>query len=1111
MTTAPRFAEIGIRSNFSFLEGASHPEELVVAALRLGLTGIGVADRNTVAGTVRMHLAAKEEDLRYHPGTRLSFSDDTPDILAYPVDRPAWGRLCRLLSQGNLRSGVKGTCELYEADLMEWGEGLLLVVMAEPQKHAEKLPDLLYRLKERFGDQVHLALVPRYAGHDHREFDFLATTATAAGVLLIATNDVLMHEPARKSMADVVVAIREHVTVQQAGYRLAAHAERHLKSPEEMKRLFRRYSEAIENACQFFDRLKFSLDELKYQYPDESLSGETPAETLRRLAHAGAERRYPEGVPDKVKELIESELELIGERRYEPYFLTVWKIMEFARSKDILCQGRGSAANSTICYCLNITEVDPMSKSRLLFARFISANRDEPPDIDVDFEHERREEVIQHIYERYGKNHAGITATVICYRARSAGRETAKAFGLSDDQQSALSGTVWGWSSEALDERDVKAVGLDISNPIIKQVLDHSATLMRFPRHLSQHVGGFVITHDRLDEVMPIMPTAMEGRFQVEWDKNDLDALNILKIDVLALGMLTCIAKAFKLLENHYRTGPLSIARLQKKNDDEVYKMICRADTLGVFQIESRAQMSMLPRLKPKEFYDLVIEVAIVRPGPIQGNMVHPYLRRRQGLEPVVFPKPEIEAILFRTMGVPLFQEQAMEIAILSGFTPAEADKLRRSMATFQRMGTVGNFQKKMVEGLVAKDYPRDFAERCFKQIEGFGEYGFPESHAASFAILVYVSSALKAYYPDVFCAAILNAQPMGFYAPAQLIRDAREHGVEIHEPDINHSIWYSDLEEGAFDPARIHPRHREMEGVIRTRKAVRLGFHRIKGFSEDDADQLVAMRGEGYRSVRDLWLRSGLTRAAIERLADADAFRSIGLDRRAALWAVRALDEKSAAERLPLFEKSGDDLLEHEAGVSLPVMPDGEHVVHDYKTMSHSLKAHPVSFLRRDFDEMGIVPTAALLDIPNGRRVTVAGLVLVRQRPGSAKGVIFMTLEDETGIANAIVWQKVFGVYRPVVMGSRLVSVRGKLQKADGVIHVVAEHIENLTGHLSKLLADNPPIPTLSPADEVRRPTMDHRQKQKPRAKGILELKEEIRNQAETASDVMPIGRNFH
>ena len=1110
MSAGPRFAEIGLRSNFSFLEGASHPEELVVAASRLGLMGIGVADRNTVAGTVRVHLAAKEAKLPYHPGARLSFSDQTPDILAYPIDRPAWGRLCRLLSQGNLRANSKGTCELYEADLIEWGEGLLFVIMAEPENNVEQLPSLLKRLREKFPDQIHLALVPRYDGHDRRTFDFFAEIAAKASVPLIATNDALMHEAARKAMADVVTAIREHIPVQRAGYKLAAHAERHLKSPKEMARLFSRYPQAIENACKFFERLTFSLDELKYQYPDETVPGEAPAETLRRITWEGAEQRFPHGIPDKVKDQIEYELALIKKVEYEPYFLTVWDIVHYARSQDILCQGRGSAANSTVCFCIGITEVDPMIAD-LLFERFVSVERQEPPDIDVDFEHERREEVIQYIYRKYGHDHAGIAATKICYRARSAGRETAKAFGLSEDQQSALSGTVWGWSAESLDERDVEAVGLDIKNPVTRQVLDHSAALMGFPRHLSQHVGGFVITRDRLDEVIPIMPTAMEGRFQVEWDKDDLDALGILKIDVLALGMLTCIAKAFKLLERHYNSGPMSIARIPPERGN-VYDMICRADTLGVFQIESRAQMSMLPRLKPRKFYDLVIEVAIVRPGPIQGDMVHPYLRRRQGKEPVVYPSKELEDVLGRTLGVPLFQEQAMKIAIVAaGFEPGEADRLRRAMATFRRVGTIHTFEKKMVDGMVARGYEEEFARRCFKQIEGFGEYGFPESHAASFALLVYVSCWLKAMFPDVFCAAILNSQPMGFYAPAQLVRDAREHGVEIVEPDINHSTWYSDLEEGAFDPTRIHPRHREMEGVIRTRKAVRLGFHRIKGFSEEDGNQLVAMRGEGYRSVRDLWLRSGLPRAAIERLADADAFRSIGLDRRAALWAVRALDEKSAAERLPLFENASADLLEHEADVSLPIMPDGEHVIHDYKTMSHSLKAHPVSFLRQDFARLGIVPTAELDNIPNGRRVTVAGLVLVRQRPGSAKGVIFMTLEDETGIANAIVWQKVFGIYRPVVMGSRLVSVRGKLQKADGVIHVVAEHIENLTGHLSKLLLDNPSIPTLSPADEGRRPTGDHRQKQKLKTKNMLELKEALRNQAEMASNVMPGGRNFH
>jgi error-prone DNA polymerase len=1116
MSDIPAYAEIGIRSNFSFLEGASHPEELAVAASRLGLRGIGLADRNTLAGTVRGHVAARAARLPYHPGARLDFSDATPDILAYPIDRPAWGRLCRLLSQGNLRANQKGRCELYEADLMEWGEGLLLVVMADAETAGERLPDLLGRLKQRFPDQVYLALVPRHDGRDRRTFDFLAGLAHDMSVPLLATNDVLMHEAGRKSMADVVTAIRAHVPVQRAGYRLAAHAERHLKSPKEMLRLFRRHPDAIDNTCRFFDRLSFSLDELKYQYPDETVPGEAPAQTLRRLAYEGAERRYPNGVPDKVIEQIEYELDLIRKVEYEPYFLTVWDIVHYARSQDILCQGRGSAANSTVCYCIGITEVDPMIAD-LLFERFVSVERQEPPDIDVDFEHERREEVIQYIYRKYGRDHAGIAATVICYRSRSAGRETAKAFGLSDDQQAALSGTVWGWSADAPDEQDARAVGLDASDPTTQMVLDHAAMLMRFPRHLSQHVGGFVITRDRLDEVMPIMPTAMEGRFQVEWDKDDLDTLNILKIDVLALGMLTCIAKAFKLLERHYDSGPMSIARVPPERAN-VYAMICRADTLGVFQIESRAQMSMLPRLKPEKFYDLVIEVAIVRPGPIQGDMVHPYLRRRQGKEPVSYPSKELEDVLGRTLGVPLFQEQAMKIAIVAaGFEPGEADRLRRAMATFRRVGTIHTFQQKMIDGMVANGYEEAFARRCFKQIEGFGEYGFPESHAASFALLVYVSCWLKAMFPDVFCAAILNSQPMGFYAPAQLIRDAREHGVDVLEPDINHSGWYSDLAAGAFDPARIHPRHREMEGVIRTRHAVRLGFHRIQGFAEADAGRLVASRGEGYRSVRDLWLRSGLTRAAIERLADADAFRSIGLDRRAALWAVRALDEKSAAEHLPLFEKSGRDLLEHEAAVSLPVMPEGEHVIHDYKTMSHSLKAHPVSFLRRDFSDMGIVPTAQLLDIPNGRRVAVAGLVLVRQRPGSAKGVIFMTLEDETGVANAIIWPKVFGIYRPVVMGARLVGVHGKLQKADGVIHVVADHVENLTDHLAKLSVGGETIDSLANADEVRRPVQESRLK--PRVSSVAarlfeempELRDELRRQAEKTSKVIPGGRNFH
>ncbi|MFM2280282.1 MAG: hypothetical protein RLZZ444_2513, partial [Pseudomonadota bacterium] len=677
------YVEIGVRSNFSFLEGASQPEELAVAAHRLGLAGVGLADRNTVAGVVRMHQAAKEARLRYQPGARLVFADGTPDILAYPRHRAAWGNLCRLLSLGNLRAD-KGKPILNLVDLQDWGEGMMLAVMPgrfeRPEQQAA-LASLLAGLRQGFGDHVHLGLSPRYDGHDRLNFARLQVLAEQASVRLVATNDVLMHEAARRPLADVVTAIREHVTIDNAGLRLAANAERHLKGEKDMERIFRQYPQAMATASEFFARLAFSLEELRYQYPDESLNGETPAVALRRLAWAGAEWRYPEGIPEKVSRQIEHELAIIRELEYEPYFITVYNIITYARSQNILCQGRGSAANSTVCFCLGITEVNP-NLTDLLFERFISPERREPPDIDVDFEHARREEVIQHIYDRYGHAHSGLAATVVTYRARSAGREVAKAFGLSEDAQSALSGAVWGWSTAALKEREATAAGLDVREPLTQRVLTYASMLMGFPRHLSQHVGGFVITRDRLDEVVPIMPTAMEGRTMVEWDKDDLDALGILKIDILALGMLTCIAKALKLLELNY-DRKLSLATIPSE-EPEVYDMICRADTLGVFQIESRAQMTMLPRLKPRKFYDLVIEVAIVRPGPIQGDMVHPYLRRRQGKEPVTFPKPEMEKVLGRTCGVPLFQEQAMQIAIVAaGFSPAEADKLRRAMATF--------------------------------------------------------------------------------------------------------------------------------------------------------------------------------------------------------------------------------------------------------------------------------------------------------------------------------------------------------------------------------------------------------------------------------------------
>ncbi|MCB8837707.1 error-prone DNA polymerase [Aurantimonas sp. VKM B-3413] len=1080
----PAFAEIGAASCFSFLRGASQPEELVVTAHRLGLAGLGLADRNTVAGVVRAYQAAEEAGLAFAPGARLVFADDTPDVFAYPRDRAGWGRLCRLLSLGNLRT-EKGDCRLFLDDLLDWGEGLNLAVLAPASLGAgegdavaalEKgIAGTLVRLEEAFSCHVRLAAAPAYDGRDQRRLARAARTSRDCRVPLMATNDVFHHAPGRRRLQDVMTAIREHVPLAEAGKRLSRNAERHLKPAGEMARLFSAAPQAVEAAGRFFAELSFDLKSLSYEYPDEALKrGRTPAEELCLLAEAGAKWRYPQGVPESVSATIAHELKIIGELQYEPYFLTVHHIVEFARSKGILCQGRGSAANSVVCYVIGVTEVSP-ERAGLLFERFISSDRREPPDIDIDFEHERREEVIQYIFEHYGRNNAALAATVITYRARSAAREVGKAFGLSEDAVSALSGSVWGYSSSDMGEREAQAAGLSTADPTTANVLKYAAELAGFPRHLSQHVGGFVITRGRIDEVVPILNSAMEGRTIVEWDKDDLDALGILKIDILALGMLSCLRRAFVLLEAHYGER-ITLAKLSEAQDDQpTYRMTQRADTLGVFQIESRAQMTMLPKLRPDCFYDLVIEVAIVRPGPIQGDMVHPYLRRKMGLEPVTYPSPDLERVLGRTLGVPLFQEQAMMIAIVAaGFTPNEADRLRRAMATFRRVGTIHTFQKKMVEGMVARGYERDFAERCFKQIEGFGEYGFPESHAASFALLVYASCWLKCHYPDVFAAALLNAQPMGFYAPAQIVRDAREHGVEILPVDVNASLWDQTLEPGGFDPARIKSRHREMAGDIRTTHAVRLGFRQVKGLAEAEMAALVAARGAGYDSVRDLWLRSGLKRSAIERLADADAFASLGLARRDALWACRALDPNGAAERLPLFEGAASAAtdLQCEPDAYLPPMLPGEEVIADYRFLSLSLKAHPVAFVRRELDRRRMVPTETLERMRSGSRVTVAGIVLIRQRPGSAKGVIFMTIEDETGVANVIVWPKIFERFRPLVLGARFVAVTGRMQSDHGVIHVVADRLEDLTPLLAPIAAgEDFSAGAIAPGDHVRAP----------------------------------------
>lgn len=1115
---APAYAEFGVQSNFSFLRGASRPEELVVTAKLYGFSAVGLADRNTVAGVVRAWQQSKVEGIAYHPGCRLVFGDGTPDILAYPQDREGWGHLCRMLTQANLRPGTeKGATLLERTDLLERGDRLSLAVLPDLQGKGETQMAFLRQLKDRFDGNLWLAVAPDYHGNDRFRLEQAAALAAAAGLPLMATNDVLYHTPERRPLQDVVTAIRLNVPVAEAGFALAANAERHLKPAAEMARLFRGYPEALEQTRRFGETLRFSLNELKHNYPDETTEeGVDPQTELERLTWQGAHNRYPQGIPEKVEGLIRHELAIVEYKKYARYFLTVHDIIRYARREDVnvLCQGRGSAANSVICYCLGITEVNPgLTGIEVLFERFVSTDRDEPPDIDVDFEHEKREKIIAYIYEKYSEKHTALAAAVTSYRGRSALREVAKAMGLSEDVRSALSSSIWGWYSSELGERESRAGGLDRTDPLTRHVLDLANEIMGFPRHLTQHVGGFVITKDRLDEIVPIVKTAMDERKMVEWDKDDLDAVGLLKVDVLALGMLSCLKRAFDLIENHYgvRDGygrKLALATIPKE-DPRVYSMICRADTLGVFQIESRAQMSMLPRLRPVNFYDLVIEVAIVRPGPIQGDMVHPYLRRRQGKEKVEYHSEDMRKILERTLGVPLFQEQAMKIAIdAGGFSPGEADQLRRAMATFKRTGTVGNYRDRMIKGMVERDYPEEFAIRCFKQIEGFGEYGFPESHAASFALLVYASCWFKTFYPDVFCAAILNSQPMGFYQPAQLVRDARDHGVEVRDVDINASVWDCTLEKASFDPGRIVARHSEMRGVILTDHAVRLGFRQIKGLSEDRMNTFIERRGDGYESVRDVWLRSGLDTDEIEKLAEADAFRSLGISRRDALWAVRALDGRKATERLPLFDQPDIRLPDLEPSTKLPTMRPGEHVIHDYRSLGLSLKAHPVSFLRERLNRSGVTPNALLSSVPDGRRVTVAGLVLVRQRPGNGNA-IFLTLEDDRTVANVIFWKSTFARFRPIIMGARFVRVTGKLQCESDVIHIVADRIDDLTPWLSSLLEGAHPDLAKS-ADGRKILTKPIGQdpagisRQKP-------SEQDLRTLADDAQRVMPKGRNFH
>jgi error-prone DNA polymerase len=1060
-----RFAELDCMTHYSFLEGASYPHELVAEAQALGMAALGVADRNSLAGVVRAHTAARDAGFRVLIGCRLQFTDGA-ELIVYPRDRAAYGRLCRLLSigkagidaTGEAEAGeriVKGECRLTFDQAVDLGEGLIALAPA-PALLDEAFAARLTAWRAAWPERLYLAAAPLIRGDDRARLNALAALARAAGAPMVASNAALYHNPHRRRLQDVLTCVRHGVTIDEAGLRLEANAERFLKDPAEMARLFAGHEPAVERGLEIVQACAFSLDDLRYQYPDEPVPpGKTASRHLRDLTLAGARRFWPKGPPPKVITLLRKELRLIRQVKYEHYFLTVHDIVAWARGqeKPILCQGRGSAANSVVCFCLGITSVDP-SRQDVLFERFISQERREPPDIDVDFEHERREEVIQYVYRRYGRHRAAIAATQICYRPRSAIRDVGKALGLTEDVTGALAGTVWGSWGDGLKDDHVKRTGLDDASPRLKLALELTAELIGFPRHLSQHVGGFVLTQAPLVETVPVGNAAMADRTFIEWDKDDIDALKIMKVDILALGMLTAISKGLGLIERRFET-PYTLATVPIERP-EVYDMLCKADSVGVFQVESRAQMAMLPRLRPREFYDLVVEVAIVRPGPIQGGMVHPYLRARKAKREaeargetfeVDFPRPgpdhdpeELKRVLGKTLGVPLFQEQAMRIAMVAAeFSGDEANGLRRAMATFRHMGTIQDYEEKMVGRMIARGYDPEFARGCFEQIKGFGEYGFPESHAAAFAHLVYVSAWIKCFYPEVFAAALLNSQPMGFYAPAQLVRDAVEHGVEARAPDVGFSDWDCTLE----------PSQRE-------RMALRLGLRQIDGFRQAWAEALMAARAAApFASLDDMRVRTGLPAAALDQLAAADALGALRLGRREGLWAVKGLPRASPA---PLFAAVGLDEADGRPPGALPKAALSREVVNDYETIRLSLKGHPLGFLRERLAARGAVTARAYQELPDGRRVAVAGVVLVRQRPGKGNA-IFMTLEDETGVANVVLWPRVFEAFRPVVMGARLILVRGKVQHAEGVTHMMGDQLEDITSELAWLTQPDTPL----------------------------------------------------
>ena len=1075
------YAELQVTTHFSFLRGASSPEDLFATAAVMGMAALGVTDRNSVAGVVRALYACDElakQGLRIRPvsGCRLDLVDGTA-LLVWPQDRAAWSRLTTLLTIGKGRAdpqhGEKGQCFLHWDDVAAHAAGLVaaLVPGLDPEPTPADEVNLRW-MAELFPDRGHVCLTHHRRPREAARLAALAQAARRFGLTPLATGDVLYHDPDKRMLQDVVTAIREKCTIDDLGLRRERSLDRHLKPPSEMARRFRDLPHALAAGEAIVERCTFSLRELKHQYPDERVMlAHTPQKSLEKMAWRALNARFtPTRPSQRYRTLLTKELKLVRHWNYAAYFLTVHSIVQFARSQEILCQGRGSAANSVICFVLGITSIDPVVH-QLLFERFLSEDRAEPPDIDVDFEHERREDVIQWIYQTYGHHHAALTAVVSRFRARGSIREVGKVLGLPEDMTAALASQVWGWSNDGVPDEHVKALNLDPSEPRLALALELAQQLLGTPRHLSQHPGGFVLTRDRLDSLIPIEPAAMIDRRVIEWEKADIEYLSFMKVDILGLGMLGCLRRAFTLLERHKgQVVTMGSATLQG-NDPATYRMIQAADTLGTFQIESRAQMSMLPRMRPVDFYDLAIQIAIVRPGPIQGDMVHPYLKRREqmrsGKIEIEYPSPKLKSVLKKTLGVPLFQEQAMQVAIIgAGFSPNEADQLRKAMATFKMTGGVGEFEERLIAGMRRNGITQAFAERLVQQIKGFGSYGFPESHAASFAKIAYASCWLKCHHPDIFCAALLNAQPMGFYAPAQIVRDAREHGVVIEPLCVNRSDWdtivLSSLSlrerEGAHAEgvgrvratAPDHP-HPSVASLLPPSPAgrgipLRLGLRIVLGLSGEDAGRILLARAtRPFASVEDLWRRTGVSRGTLEKIAQADGFHGLGLDRRQALWAVKALGEKP----LPLFAATESAA---EPQVTLTALTAGREVVEDYRATQLSLRAHPVSFLRGALDLRRITRCGDLKGLKDGTRIEVAGLILVRQRPGSAKGVVFVTLEDETGIANAILWPDRFEAQRRTVMGAAMLGITGRVQCESGTIHVIADRITDLTGLLRQI-----------------------------------------------------------